>query len=403
MKKWPIILVIFASCGCSSKKTNQIPARIKKLKKLTVYSSKVKPEKTISFKREDVYGNSNKVLIGNIRDIAVDSSGRVFIADSKKLTIDVFEPDGQFLTQLGRNGKGPEEFVAIKSIQIRNNNLYAYDSWQGEVSIFPLNTLSGGNTILLAGNRRKYTSLNEANPMVNNLYVRNNNTYLAEFISDAISKKPQKWQNYESKGLFFLLNKTGYISSRKLFDFTYATRTAFVEPTYHVIEGLNLFYFFGHALTVLSSNNTIYWAGPEYFLIKIYSSNGTYLRAIYYPHPKIPLTEKSATKGGVPNYFVNTMKFMKLPKDWPVLTRMKIDDKDRLWVATTVQNMKVYQWWVLNSNDGKLIARFKWPRDKPIKVVRAGYIYTQETDTMTEISKVVRYRITMKLMGKNNQ
>jgi hypothetical protein len=60
---------------------------------------------------------------------------------------------------------------------------------------------------------------------------------------------------------------------------------------------------------------------------------------------------------------------MKLPKNWPVLTDMVIDNKNHIWVATTIQNMKEYQWWVLNSN-GKLLARFKWPRNKYIKVIK---------------------------------
>ena len=92
------------------------------------------------------------------------------------------------------------------------------------------------------------------------------------------------------------------------------------------------------------------------------------------------------------------MKFMKLPRTWPVLTFMKIDDQDRLWVATVVKNMNVYQWWVLNTN-GKLIARFNWPRSKPIKVIKNGNIYTRETDTTTGMSKIVRYRIEMTPFG----
>lgn len=104
--KYLILIVPFLFIGCSNHKTNQIPARVKKLKNLTAYPANTKPEETISFKEDAVYGSTKKVLIGQMGRIAVDSSGRVFIA-VKKLTIDVFEPDGRFLTQVGRNGKGP--------------------------------------------------------------------------------------------------------------------------------------------------------------------------------------------------------------------------------------------------------------------------------------------------------
>ncbi|HKJ33325.1 MAG TPA: hypothetical protein VKA34_15925 [Balneolales bacterium] len=98
------ILII---ADCSSHKANQVPKQFRKLKNLTVYPADTKSQKNISFNKDVVYGGSKKVTIGQIGAIAVDSSGRVFIVDSQKMTIDVFEPDSQFLTQFGSNGRGP--------------------------------------------------------------------------------------------------------------------------------------------------------------------------------------------------------------------------------------------------------------------------------------------------------
>lgn len=38
---------------------------------------------------------------------------------------------------------------------------------------------------------------------------------------------------------------------------------------------------------------------------------------------------------------------MDLPQFWPVLTEIIIDHHDRLWIATTVEDMSVLEWWVL--------------------------------------------------------
>lgn len=401
MKKilFPILLLILP-WGCSARKSEKIPPNIAKLKNLTVYSTHIKPKETISFKKDAVYGSTKKVLIGRMGDIAVDSSGRVFIADDQQNTIDVFKPDGRFLTHLGRKGKGPGEFLSLSSLQIRRDHLYVYDERQLQENVFTLNPLTIDNTIILAKNRDKYPGLNMAYPWIEKLYVRNNNTYLAEFLSSIVSrnlhnpqKLPKKWQNYPTKGILYLLSKNGSISSKELLNFKNDTRTR-LSNTF--AGGFSLFYFFGISWTVLSSHNQIYQADePNYFLIKVYSPNGVYRHSFYYPHSKIPLTKKSASEYGLPENFINKMRLMKLPQNWPVLTKMKIDNQNRLWVATTVQNMKVYQWWVLNPN-GKIIVRFNWPRSKPIKVIKNGYLYTQETDTTTGISKVVRYQITMK-------
>ncbi|MEX0769148.1 MAG: hypothetical protein WD035_00340 [Balneolaceae bacterium] len=85
---------------------------------------------------------------------------------------------------------------------------------------------------------------------------------------------------------------------------------------------------------------------------------------------------------------------MNLPKTWPVLSEMKIDDQNRLWIATTVEDMSVYEWWVLEDT-GELITKFEWPRDEPIEVVQNGYMYTRETDEETGLQQVARYRIEM--------
>jgi len=109
--------------------------------------------------------------------------------------------------------------VRLNSLQIRNNYLYAYDANQQKVSVHSLYPLANKKTVLLVGNRSKYPALKKAFPEINNLYVRNNHTYLAGFMLNPISHKYKPWQNVEFKELFYLLNKTGNISTKKILDF----------------------------------------------------------------------------------------------------------------------------------------------------------------------------------------
>jgi len=388
-RSYLIYLFIAFLWGCSPQQKDQVPKSFRNLKNLTVFSLSTKPDKTISLKKEVIYDNSQKVLIGKLGDMAVGSLGRVFIADVQKQIIDVFESDGRFLVQLGGKGDGPSEFSYIKRLKIRNNHLYAFDANFGtrKVNTFTLDTLAGGKTILLIKNRSKYRSLAKAYPGIYKAYVRNNGTYLAEFISRNPRQKVKKWQNVEMNGLFYLLDDNGMITS-KLFEFKSETRTQLKAFLYHVKP------FFGNALTVLSKDNRIYWAGPNYFLIKVYSPDGAYQRAFYYPHKKISITRESAIEAEVSDSFIRDMNSMNLPVNWPVLRQMKFDDQDRLWVATTVKDMKVFEWWVLKP-DGQLIARFNWPRSKPIQVIKNGYIYTKEKNN-DGLEEIVRYRIEMK-------
>lgn len=188
------------------------------------------------------------------------------------------------------------------------------------------------------------------------------------------------------------LGEEGNITSEKLFD---------LEQPHTRGGGLtdNIAVFFGSPVVTLSSADRLYlYEEAGHFLIKIFDPKGAYQRAFYYPHPTVPLTRESASEGGITGthfrheFLFEHMDSMDLPEKWPVLNDMKIDDQDRLWVATTVEDMSVHQWWVLDKN-GKLIARFTWPRDKPIQEIRNGYLYTKETLEETGVEEIVRYRI----------
>lgn len=393
MKQCILLLLITISWGCTHQKKDQVPKLYRKLKNLTVFSTSTKPNKTISFNKDAIYGNSKNHLIGRMGDLAVDDSGRIFLADVQNMSINVFESNGRFTTKVGRKGKGPGEFAYIKGLYIRKNFLYIYDSNPQQIVVFGLDSLNGDKTIFLARNRGEYQALNNAFPWIHKLYVRNNGTFLAEFILHS-SKSYKKWQNTKIKGLLYVLDNTGKIASHKLIDFIEDMRTFFRG------FGVPMKFFFGNALTVLSKDNRIYWAGPEYFLIKVYSPDGVFQRAFYYPHKKIPITRESAISVNVPDLVIKSMKSMDLPQNWPVLRHMKIDDQDRLWVATTIKNMKVFEWWVLKPN-GQLIARFNWPRSKPIQVIKNGYMYTKEKNN-DGLEVIVRYRIKMIKMSDKN-
>ncbi len=392
LEQWLLLLLVIVFWGCSAQKTDQLPDHIKNIKNLTVYSANAVPNKKITFKKTAIYGSTDQMLIGRIGDLAVDRLDRVFIADEQKQLIYVFKPNGQFITQLGREGRGPSEFNYIKKVQTRNNLLYAFDANFGirRVSVYTLDTLASDQTIELARNRKKINSLTKTYPGVHEIYVRNNGSYVAEFISHG-ANPTQKWQNKEIKGLLYPLDRTGDITSHKMIEFIEEIRT------YHMGSRMGLLpikAFFGNASIVLASDNTIYWAGPKNFLIKEYRSDGGYKQSFYYPRKKIPLTRKSALKAGVQDYYIKNMESMELPQTWPVVTNMKIDDQDQLWVATTVEDMSVYEWWVLK-NTGELITRFKWPRDKPIEEVKNGFMYTREMDERG-IENIVKYEIEMK-------
>ncbi|MFY0684329.1 MAG: 6-bladed beta-propeller [Balneola sp.] len=387
MKKFILFCLIVVAWGCSSEEENRIPEQFKDLENLTVFSSDETPTQTFSFKKEGIFGNSEEVLIGRMGEIAVDSLGRVFISDIQKNEINIFEPGGNFLNSLGRQGVGPGEFNNIRSLQIVGNHLYVYDPSQYRVNIFSLTTFSNKGTITVGRNRNKFPELVKVFPWIHELYVTNNDTYLLQFISER-KRFNKEWEITDTEGAMYLANRAGDLVGSKLLSFTEDKRINY--------KGLNITlpFFFGSTISTLGIDSAIYIATPDHFLIKVYNLKGEYQSAFYYPNNKIPLTEESAIKAELPPLYLKNLESIDAPKNWPTVTDLKIDDQDRLWVAVTVENMNVYEWWVLESS-GEVITKFEWSRDKPIQQIRNEYLYTKEKD-QEGADIVVKYKIEFK-------
>ncbi|MGK7370963.1 MAG: hypothetical protein ACNS64_12180 [Candidatus Halalkalibacterium sp. M3_1C_030] len=233
--------------------------------------------------------------------------------------------------------------------------------------------------------------------------VRNNSTFLTVFTKDSLMGE-NDWDKMETRGLYYLLDKDGNISSQKLMEAKNQVSVMVPFPggatdsqgNYTNIRRMGFHPgFYGKSKTSLTTDNHILWAWTNTFLIKKYSPEGEYQRAIYYPYKKVPLTHESASEAGIPDYILRGWHSMDRPETWPVLADMKVDDQDRLWIATTVEDMTIYEWWVMEET-GKLITKFEWPRNEPIEVVNNGNLYTRQTDEGTGLQKVVRYGIELR-------
>lgn len=381
------IFLFISLWGCSAKDKNRIPAEVRKLKNLTILPAGIKPDGGISLKKDNVYGDSKSGLLGRVGDVAVDDSGRIFIADLQQKQIHIFKPDGTYLKKLGGEGRGPGEFGHIFDMKIQGNSLFAFDPTVFQLNFYSLESLTFDHAEgLFFQDWADIKNIKEASPMKfyewgdqnmligfdqipgTNIYyymVRNSN-YRTKIISKPIliqKDNKQTWLEIE------LPNAVG---SRDL-------------P------------FGRQSLIAVTEDRHIFTAWTELFLIKEYDPEGTYLRAWYYPYKNPPLKQAAIDSIVNPKNEANVQRALdkyEAPTTWPALDDMKIDDKGRIWVSTVVRDHSVYRWWVL-TQDGKLLARFKWPHDKSIKVVKNGYIYTMETKKKTDVNRVARYKIEM--------
>ena len=392
-----IVFIMIAICTCSKESMEEVPDKYQEIENLTVYPKNTKPGKTIAFQKEIVFGESTDLLIGQLGDIAADTEGRVFVTDTRKQAIYAFTPNGELFYTFGGSGDGPGEFNTIKSIEIKDHLMFVHDFHQNRLTAFNLHTLDVDFTLLFGKNKNQYQELHRSYPLVSEVYVYNSEKFLVKYLSNQNYKPSEIWDLVEIEGHTYTADQNGILLS-KLMDFKNSTRTMYPYNGVPMLE-IPITPFYGESITAISSEGFIYHVQPDHFLVQVFKHDGTYQRAFSYPNQKVRLTEASAIEVGIPelgtsnpDLFINSITLIDLPESWPVITNMIIDDQNRLWISTIVEDFDVYEWWVLE-NTGELITKFEWPRNEPIEVVKNGYIYTRETEEETGQQQVVRYRI----------
>jgi hypothetical protein len=82
------------------------------------------------------------LVFGEIRDLAIDKEGRVYVLDGQAKQLRVFGPNGSFITQTGRLGEGPGEFREPFDLEwAGDGSLLVYDPANQRITRYAEGTL----------------------------------------------------------------------------------------------------------------------------------------------------------------------------------------------------------------------------------------------------------------------
>lgn len=391
MKHWLPGLLVLLFMGCTSP-AEEMPPELRDLENLTVYTSDRESAGDISLTPEQAFGDTEQVLIGSLTDFEVDDQGRVYLADGEQLIVFVYSGEGEIVSQLGRQGRGPGEFQSIEDLQIAGNRLYIDDNSLDRTSIYSTESLGHIETIDLAYSQEDVEELGQYNrAYLENYLVRSSGGLLLKFVSYDMSQK-EKYDEYVETDHYYHLSADGELDSLEWVELP--SETGALLPIGPRVMGFNVA-FYGRHMRRLSGDDRLFTFTPPHFLVKVYDQEGNYRRAFYHDYEGVPVTQANAEKSGVAEYARQSMPHLDMPETWPAIDDMVIDDQARLWIATIVKDFDVYEWWVTD-DEGKLLAQFRWPRNRTVEVVRDGKIYAMEEDTASGITEVVRYDIDLK-------
>ncbi len=392
-----ILLVAFCfSCGRedTAPDPDQLPPEIEQLDNLTVISADAEPQFDALFERERAFGE----IFGQVQfgpspylHSVVDAQGRVIIPNESEKFINVYDSTGTKITTLGREGKGPGEFISLTHMDIIGNELYAKSANGIGLNFFSLDSLQLSQTLYLEPELeqevRDSTSLRILSPR---FYLPvDQNTLLAAY-RDYAGLEPAILRLK-----FYLLNRQGKLISEELFRAPSYERFR-VEISINIPGGvvITTLPVGRKTLFEIDSNAHIYYARTDTPLVEVRDTTGIFRRGLYLDVPRVEVNADEVIKQKGNESLAEGIRKLDLPPVWPAFDSMIIDDEDRIWISTIVEDFEVYQWWVLDTG-GELLARFDWPRDKPIAYIRNGKIYTRETNQEKYFDQIVRYDMTL--------
>lgn len=375
---------------------DKVPQRVQDLDSVSVFDGGAAPKYSVELVPEQTLGKSGKPYLTQVQDCIVDDKGSVIIQDldNKKdynfpNVLYAYNPDGSFRTQVGGPGRGPGEYGFILRAQAKAGKIIVFDFTNKRLNIYNTNDYTREDTILLE--QFKNTD-HEAASGFEFGYVqpRMDGNYLATFSESAST-------GGRTENKYLLMDRDGKVLDFKSHNFSSVlsirTNSGPISAPSVPLD------FMGVYIDALSSDDARYSAWSQDFLIKKYDSHGTYQSAIYYNVQGSPFDFSDYTEDAGYSQSDVMDKLDKvdeeLPEANPVIADLKVDDKNRIWVAVpTGVNSDSYEWWILDES-GQLLAKLVLPRDKEIYDIRDGFLYSKKTNEETDTEYVVKYRIAL--------
>lgn len=375
---------------------NEIPQHIREVENLTVFPGDSEPEYLVELVPVQTFGADGEPYLTSIINGVVDDSGRLIILDVNfgggtfppDNRILVFNPNGTFLTQIGRSGQGPGEFGLTGIPDVKAGMVYVVDISNSRLNIYSSTDYSFERSVLLEQwNVRGHEAVVDLE-LSRTPVFRHDGNLLAKFIDRVPDNdRPKVFK-------FLLVTPEGDVLNPEplVFPAGFTIRPQTVPPSPSIPLP-----FMGGTLTSLSPDDELYSAWTRDFLIKKYDADGVYQSAIYYPVTGSPFELNDHAESS--RYDLNDIKKAfdssdeELPASNIILVALKVDDEHRIWAGVQADPKQEYvEWWILAST-GKLLAKLQQPKDQLIIDINDGYLYTKEIDDETGAEYVVKYRM----------
>ena len=379
------IALVLVIAGCSSEPEIELPEEVAELENVAVFPADSKPEMELTLTRETSFGDTDELFLGGWLSATVDNDGRMFVADMQETQLHMYNPDGSYNRQIGREGEGPGEYRQIGTMRTDEQFLHLMDRRLNRITRYDLETFEVvGETSLTIeqteGENYRYPQ---------NYYLTDSDEYLM-IVGSAFSAGVTDDSGRSIGGV-----KLGWsgdsLSTESLFSFDASEALVHREGGSMMVMSVP----YKRSSVLSYQNNQVIHGWNEHFLFRMYDIEGNYQRAIYYPYQNMALDRDEILNmyDDRDEQWFSMVQSDDMPDRWPSWNTFTTDNEGRMWIERIVNDSDNTVLHVL-ANTGELLGTAPWQRNKNIQDIKNGYLYSSEENEMG-LREIVKYAISM--------
>lgn len=382
MRLW-ICVLVFVIVGCSSEAEIELPEEVAALENVAVFPADSEPAMELSLTRETSFGDTDELFLGGWLMAEVDNNGRVFLADMQETQLHMYNPDGSYNRQIGREGEGPGEYRQIGTMRIDEQYLHLMDRRLNRITRYDLETFEvAGETSLsieqTEGENYRYPQ---------DYYLTGRDEYLI-IVGSAFSAGVTDDSGRSIGGI--KLGWTGdSLSTESLFSFDASEALVHREGGSMMVMSVP----YKRTSEISVTDDLLIHGWSEHFLFSVYDADGGYQRSIYYPYQNMPLERAEILDmyEDRDEQWFSMVRNDDMPDVWPSWKTFTMDDEGRIWVERFIDDSENTVMHVL-ANSGELLATVPWSTGKSIQDIKDGFLYSQEESDMG-LREIIKYAI----------